>query len=100
MALLGFVLAIVALNSTIVVRIFISRPKPSAMTRVLHPDHRFGGHLSDVLESQIAYCAHNAVVIAEVGERVAILDILGGHSKRCGVDWMSPEFCVYLEADL
>ena len=97
MGLLGFVLAVTALNSNILVRIFIARPKLSAITRMLHPDHRFGGHLSDVLESQVAYCAHNSVVIADVGERVAILDIIGGHSKRCDIDLMSPEFCVYLD---
>ena len=50
---------------------------------MLHLDHRFGGHLSDVLENKIAYCAHNSVVIADVREHVAILDVLGGHLKRC-----------------
>ena len=70
------------------------------MTRMLHLGRRFGGHLSDVLENQIAYCAHNSVVIADIGQRFGILDILGGHSKRYVVEWMSPDFCILLKAVL
>jgi len=85
----GYVYGSICFNEPCVIR-----------SRTVYFGRRFGGHLSDVLENQVAYCAHNSIVVADIGQRLGILDILGGHSKRCEVYRPSLDFTCLLEAVL